>query len=103
MFAVRRSYPTTALEAEEELTKARDMRANFTTGINMDDMDMRFPKAASQLRCAGIAALKVDYGRELACLGLKRLNANPHKMFGIRLTPSVQLRATFLTPLIRVQ
>ena len=67
MFAVRRSYPTTALKAEEELTKARDMRANFTTGINMDDMDMRFPKAASQLGCAGIAALKVDYGRELAC------------------------------------
>ena len=55
MFAVRRSYPTIALEAEEELTKARDMRANFTTGINMDDMDMRFPKAGSQLRCAGIA------------------------------------------------
>jgi hypothetical protein len=71
MFAVCRSDPAAALEAEEELTKARDMRANFTTGSNVNDMDVRFPGTESQLRRASITALKVDHGRELAHRGVE--------------------------------
>ena len=42
-FAVRRGHPATALEADEELTKARDMRADLTAGSNVNDVDVRFP------------------------------------------------------------
>lgn len=68
-FAVRRGHPAAAFEATEELTKARDVRANLPTRGNLNHVDVCFPGSGGQFCRTRIAALNVDDGHELVRYG----------------------------------
>lgn len=51
-FAVCGGNPAAALETDEKLTKARDMRADLSTRSNLNNVDVSFPGSGGQLRGA---------------------------------------------------
>ena len=63
---IGRRDPTAAVDADEELTEARDVPTDLTAGANVHDMDVRFAEPTSQFRSARRAALKVDDRRHIA-------------------------------------
>ena len=56
-----------ALEANEELTKAGDVRPDLTTRVDVNNVDVRFAGSGRELRRARIPALEIENGRKLAC------------------------------------
>lgn len=78
MLAISRSHPAAPLEAEEKLPEACDVRADFTAGPNVNDMDMRLSGSGSQLGSANIPTLKVDHGRKFARRRTEEYHANSH-------------------------